>query len=152
MTTEANAERSRLLQIKIIHFEAGAELAYATISWLIEQAERAQELEKLLEGNDGMSVKEIRAQFVDMHQEVLKFKRLTSNAHEHVVHTKQEYHKLQGQFMTLEDENAKLREALEFYADKNSYGYHLHEYEAYKASVMDDGGVRARQALKSEGP
>jgi hypothetical protein len=42
------------------------------LNWLIERTERAQELEKLLEGNDGMSVKEIRDQFTDLHRDFLK--------------------------------------------------------------------------------
>lgn len=33
-----------------------------------------EELKELLEGNDGMSVKEIRSQFVDLHREWLHLK------------------------------------------------------------------------------
>lgn len=52
-------------------------------------AQYIQILEKMLEGNDGMSVKEIRAQFVDMHRDYLR------------------------DYSKSENENKRLREALE---------------------------------------
>jgi hypothetical protein len=48
----------------------------------------------------------------------------------------------------LKAENARLREALEFYADEAAYGYH---YNSEKESVIDviaDSGDIAREALK----
>jgi hypothetical protein len=48
----------------------------------------------------------------------------------------------------LEAENARLRDALEFYADEAAYGYY---YNSEKESVIDviaDSGDIAREALK----
>lgn len=50
----------------------------------------------------------------------------------------------------VEEENRKLREALEFYADEAVYATHVKGFSGtiYKeAEVVDDGGQRARAAL-----
>ncbi|MEK5069791.1 hypothetical protein [Sporosarcina sp. FSL K6-1508] len=81
--------------------------------------DKIQELEKMLSGNDGMSVEEIKAQFVDLHRDVL-----VARGH-----------------------SAHLRQALEFYADETKYekieGYDG-ETEIY---IERDCGEKARQAL-----
>lgn len=50
-------------------------LEVENVEWLIEQAERVLKLETLLEGNDGMSVMEIRHQFVDLHRSSLNLEK-----------------------------------------------------------------------------
>lgn len=113
------------------------EVLYQEVITVIER------MEKLLEGNDGMSVAEIKSQFVDLHRDSLKSKRLASEAHEHMTHAKQEFHKLQELFMNLEDEITRKNEALEFYANQQNYTQGM-----FKAAVMLDGGKTAILALK----
>lgn len=43
--------------------------------WLIKQAEQVKRFEEMIEGNDGMSVKEIKIQFIDLHRDLLKLER-----------------------------------------------------------------------------
>lgn len=81
MPEETNAERLEGLE----WVNAARPLTREEAQCLIEQVKQVQGLESLLEGSDGMSVKEIRHQFVDLHRSSLN----------------------------LEKENKRLREALE---------------------------------------
>lgn len=45
--SETNANARMLSQIKSIHFEAGSDLAYNTITWLIEQAEKKSDTDEI---------------------------------------------------------------------------------------------------------
>lgn len=92
------------------------------MKWLIEQHERANELAKLLEGNDGMSVKEIRAQFTDLHQDFLKE----------------------------QNKNKRLHEALKFYANNENYQVNVEDEWGPEINVMMDGGNKACLALEDE--
>ncbi|MBE1554782.1 hypothetical protein [Sporosarcina limicola] len=55
--------------------------------WLSEQAERVIELEELLQGNDGMSVKEIRIQFIDLHRHSLSIEKENKQLREAITHS-----------------------------------------------------------------
>lgn len=48
-----------------------------------------------------------------------------------------------GEYYRLQEENVRLRKALEFYADRESWAFHATEYD-----VHDDRGMTAREALK----
>lgn len=78
--TETNAERIERMKLNGLVgtqeirnglMESVDGLRDGDFKWLIGQTERLPELELLLRGNDGMSVKEIRQQFVDLHRSVL---------------------------------------------------------------------------------
>ncbi|MEG0450923.1 MAG: hypothetical protein RR595_13790 [Lysinibacillus sp.] len=71
---------------------SGIELAMIEIN-LEKQKEEIDRLQNLLEGNDGMSVKDIRNQFVDLHRD----------------------------FLNTQTENKRLREALKFYVNDELY-------------------------------
>lgn len=46
-------------------------------------------------------------------------------------------------------ENDRYKKALKFYADKNSYVDHV-ALQDIKPTVLEDGGLKARQVLKEE--
>ena len=51
-------------------------------------------------------------------------------------------------FLDLEQQNKKLREALEFYADRKTYERRHDPYEPLDTDINDDRGERARKALE----
>lgn len=57
---------------EMIAESAGMKQAFIDdIDYVFEQAGRVRGLEELLQGNDGMSVKEIRSQFINLHRNSL---------------------------------------------------------------------------------
>ncbi len=118
MTAETNAER--LDEIKSTH-QWGIEssladrgLSDSDIDWLIQQAERAQELEKEIDV------------------------------------TRWDLAELSVDLMIPAKENARLREALEFYAKEESYYTDVSSQWQPVIAVNEDSGKIARQALKGE--
>lgn len=102
------------LKVSIMHAEELDEELEAAVAEI-------EKLQELLEGNDGMSVKDIRYQFVDLHRH----------------------------FLNVQMENEQLREALKFYANNANYLIEWSDKcDEYMPSVADnDGGEIARQAL-----
>ncbi|MCJ8008920.1 hypothetical protein ACFFF5_21130 [Lederbergia wuyishanensis] len=49
------------------------------------------------------------------------------------------------------NEILRLREALEFYADKSNYEYSVDVWEEVNATILEDDGEKARQALGVDG-
>ncbi|PIC88412.1 hypothetical protein CSV71_14900 [Sporosarcina sp. P21c] len=111
MTTETNAERLERIEF------SGEGLEDEDFEWLIQQAERVQELEKQLNETKALP----------MLMELEKRK----------------------------SENARLRKALEFYADDYKW---FEENKGspfapdYRMEIQSDGGDVARQALNGESP
>lgn len=120
MTTETNAERlTRIGETATFNtFENAigtlmSKLFKDDLDWLIEQAERAQELNKALSVEN----------------------RLYNKAYEDAV--------------KLDEENRRLRKALEFYADEDNYNDHKNYCEnCLNGNVDNDYGLKARQALE----
>lgn len=113
--TETNAERIRN------YFKLTGDVEPSDIEWLIEQPERARELErniKLLEGQKGIKTA--------LNNEAVK-----------IIEEK-------------EQENKRLREALRFYANGLNYAKYANSASTlgYRSDIERDGGVKAREASK----
>ncbi|WP_313429857.1 hypothetical protein [Siminovitchia terrae] len=94
--------------------------------WLIQQAERVEEQQK----------------------EIEMYKNLVAKGTERRVEDNKEWFDAQS---VLVEENARLRVALEFYADENKYEFETIVSDCdieVESKILEDGGEKARQALK----
>lgn len=119
MPIETNADRLERIKTDFGNIEGPNIKDY---KWLIEQTERTQKLESLLQGNDGMSVKEIRQQFVDLHQ---------SSLH-------------------LENRIESAEAVLKFYAANSTYALQINKGEQFYTDIENDRGRRAQMYLRRD--
>lgn len=112
-----------LLKSIIAHYkETGSRVDEVLFQEVMKIIERTQKLELLLQGNDGMSVKEIRQQFVDLHQ---------SSLH-------------------LENKIESAEAVLKFYAANATYALQINKGEQFYTDIENDRGRRAQMYLRRE--
>lgn len=110
------------------------------IDYLIEQAERVQELE---------GIKSEAIEQIDVTQE--RNKRLENRVQE--LEKELIYYKMATEsYEEMESQNKRYRKALEFYANRDNYKEFYDVMRERKAMmIIEDGGRKAREALEVEG-
>lgn len=113
-------ERLKKIEDRYMKREYDYALSSMDIDWLIQQAEKAQELEEVV-----------------------------NKAENHLLRNGKEIMKLTNDIAELKYRNQRYKEALEFYADENNHGDSIEDFE-YEPPIYHDNGEKARQALKGE--
>lgn len=148
--TETNTEQVHVL--KDTH-NRRVRLSSDSINWLIEQAEIAKHFAKknaqlnefLQKHNEtkhlGRNVIDVAMDIITKQAERVQELEIDLNICQMTKLGMESIDKFTNQ---IKDENRRLREALEYYADKNNYRYK----GPYPSNIESDEGYEARQALK----
>lgn len=141
--TETNVEQ--LPVIKDSH-RRRVRLSSDSITWLIEQAERAEELErniKLLEGQKGIKTA--------LNNEAVKIieekDRVIDVMDGHLVRCGGEIIDKENERAQMQWEIDRLRETLAFYADNKNYEVNVVDQWGPEINIMMDGGEKADKLL-----
>ncbi len=123
-----NIKRRHQIETWIEHSE---ELIKQDFDYLIQQAEKVQELER------------DRAEWeIESHTQNTRNKRLEQQFNDL-------YRKHFIKVERLEQQNQRYKETLEFYADVNNHGDTIEDFE-YEPPIYHDNGEKARRALRGE--